>query len=759
MTSTALFTILFLFFSSISLAGLQIEEVRPGEDIENYLLRVHGKKDPQIFKQILGSASDFKNGDESIGVSAKDEQSRLKARKLLSHTRIETLVDGNYLDSDEQEKLIRESMDPAIYEKLKKKTIGELKKIILSSPESEIKALMPGLHSDVVAAVVKLMTNEELITVGQKVFNPLPNSSIGKKGYLSARVQPNSPTDHPDDIRWQVFNAWSFGVGDLMLGSNPASSTLENVHRTQKVLKEIVQTFGLNDFLPWTVLSHIDIQSAIEKSEPGSTALWFQSVAGNDETNRVFGTSARQLMDYASSRKNQAYGLYLEAGQGSEVTNGKSSGIDMGTLESRKYGLARALRKAQGGEQSWMVVNDVAGFIGPEVFKTKEQLVRVALEDTIMGKLQGLTMGLDVCSTFHMPITPDDLKWALDRIVPANPAFLMALPTQNDPMLSYNTTSFQDHLRLRNKFKFKIDERMMSFFVRLGIYDSHGQPTSHFGDPTWVYYQFLKAKGDPRTFSEIKIEARKEIREAQKRGVLLSIGHGKNVWDFNPALDKTLRELDATARASLMAPLSKEFISKRFPRSTQLQTLTSDRDEYLSRPTTGESLIDTSMQQLKKMNAADSDVVIVISDGLNSHSLMDRGHLAPYLDELKNQLKKQGLKMYPQPILVHQGRVRVGYRIGEELFSDLEDNSKVRTVIHIIGERPGNGHNTFSAYISTATVKEWKKRDQDHDRTDLISGISNTSLKPRQAAIDTLEKIRARLNSMNLSCVSAFKDK
>jgi len=28
---------------------------------------------------------------------------------------------------------------------------------------------------------------------------------MGVKGYLSARLQPNSPTDDPDDIMWQTL--------------------------------------------------------------------------------------------------------------------------------------------------------------------------------------------------------------------------------------------------------------------------------------------------------------------------------------------------------------------------------------------------------------------------------------------------------------------------------------------------------------------------------------------------------------------------
>ena len=70
----------------------------------------------------------------------------------------------------------------------------------------------------------------------------------------------------------------------------------------------------------------------------------------------------------------------------------------------------------------WVHLNDVAGFIGPEVFRRREQLVRCCLEDIVMGKLHGLTIGLDVCSTLHMDVSLDDLDWCLDQIAPACPA-------------------------------------------------------------------------------------------------------------------------------------------------------------------------------------------------------------------------------------------------------------------------------------------------------------------------------------------------
>ena len=192
------------------------------------------------------------------------------------------------------------------------------------------------------------------------------------------------------------------------------------------------------------------------------------------------------------------YGFYAETGQGADLTNGHAQGFDMVMHESRKYGFLRVLKqrieKAKGVDNAWVHVNDVAGFIGPEVFRTKEQLVRCCLEDTVMGKLHGLTIGLDICSTLHMDVNLEDLDWCIEKVMPANPAYLMALPTKNDPMLSYLTTAFNNHVKIREQFGYKVNDAMWEFFKNLEIIDDEGKPTKHFGDPIWVYYKFFKSK-------------------------------------------------------------------------------------------------------------------------------------------------------------------------------------------------------------------------------------------------------------------------
>ncbi len=265
---------------------------------------------------------------------------------------------------------------------------------------------------------------------------------------------------------WQVFDGFSYATGDIVIGTNPVDSQVESVATVEKALKDVVDTFKLQDIVPWCVLSHIDVQAEVAKKYPGSVATMFQSLAGTDDCNNTFDVTVEKILNYAKSKKGERYGLYFETGQGSEFTNGAANGVDMMVLESRKYGFSRAVQMELAKVQpkgAWLHINDVAGFIGPEVFRTREQLVRCCLEDIAMGKLHGLNIGLDICSTLHMTVSLDDLDWCQDQIMPAAPVYLIALPTKNDPMLSYLTTSFQDHVRLREKFGLKVNDAMWDF--------------------------------------------------------------------------------------------------------------------------------------------------------------------------------------------------------------------------------------------------------------------------------------------------------
>jgi ethanolamine ammonia-lyase large subunit len=728
--------------------GVRMQKSLPGEDIFAYVLRTSGRFDTARYKQILGAANPFKEGDQIVGVAAVDEDSRSTARSLLAATTVERL-DAHPLLEDQLHRLLVQSIDRQSAEKTKQLTIQELKELLLRENDAAIHAIMPGLSSDAIGCMVKLMSNAELVEVGRKIFNPLPDSHIGAKGYLGARIQPNSPTDNVGDIQWQVFDGWSFAVGDVVLGTNPVSSDPGSVAAIERTLQDLLITFELTEALPHCVLAHIDVQSAVEKLQPGSTGLWFQSIAGSDAANATFDISVEKMLAYADERTGK-YGIYFETGQGADFTNGHDHGYDMVLHESRKYGFARALKqriavaqRATGGESKpWVHLNDVAGFIGPEVFRTREQLVRCCLEDIVMGKLHGLCLGLDVCSTLHMDVSLDDLDWCLDQILPANPAYLMALPTKIDPMLGYLTTGFQDHVRLRQKFAYRVNDSMWRFFQKLEVIDSRGQPTSHFGDPLWVYLKYRRKKGDGRADHEILLEGQQQVDAVRRRGVFIAEGRGARPWDLTPELKRDIYRIYEDSKECLWAELKAEFI-ERIPGAVRCQTRSTNRTDYVLHPATGEKPSDDSLaalRQLRRQRGTEYDVQIVVSDGLNALSIMDEGHLLPYLAQLRTSLRQAGLRPAPENLIFTSGRVRAGYRVGEALFGGLHGNFGI---VHVIGERPGTGHHTFSAYITAAHGTAWAQSGAiDHNITKVVSGIATTALLPKPAAEETSGIVR-----------------
>ncbi len=727
-------------------SAIAIEEVKPSEDVFAHVSRVKGKFDQSLYQQIIGAANDFKEGDQAIGVGAKDEASRKNARALLANTRIRDL-DEHPLHVDDLQRLIWQTTDKNQYVKVQDWTMGRLKQFLLTGSEDQIKDVMNGLNSDVIGCVPKLMSNEELIIVGQKIFNVLPGTQMGAKGYMGARIQPNSPTDHPEDVIWQVFDAFAYATGDIVIGTNPVDSTVKSVAAVERALKDVVDTFGLQDTVPWCVLAHIDIQAAVAESYAGTVATMFQSLAGTDDCNKIFDITVEKILNYAKSKTGERYGLYFETGQGSEFTNGAAKGVDMMVLESRKYGFSRAVGQELAKVQprgSWLHVNDVAGFIGPEVFRNREQLVRCCLEDIVMAKLHGLTIGLDVCSTLHMAVTLEDLDWCQDQIMPACPVYLIALPTKNDPMLGYLTTSFQDHVRLRKKFGFKVNDAMWDFYKRIGIVDDANNYTGNYGDPVWVYYQYRLAKGDTRPKEAVYAEGRRKMTEVERRGVDLATGHGREIWDLNPVLGAKVTSLYDDAKKSLWTELTPGFVDA-VPNVLPVRTQSKDREDYIAHPPTGEILDPESLAAIVRLRdswgANVPKAQIVISDGLNANAIMDKGHLEPYLVEMRRLLREAGVSVADKNILVTGGRVRIGYRLGETLFERADPNS-FRGVLHIIGERPGTVHHAYSVYITVAQGKVWAQKKIDHDITRLVSNVADTALPPEEAARETLTIIR-----------------
>ena len=725
---------------------------RVGEDVFGYIARVRGEFDLDLYRWIVGAANEFKEGDAALGLAAPDAATRQAARDLLAATTIGALQ-ARPLFVDRLYTALLADLDPEVSARLAPWTLAQLRAFVLTADEPALHAILPGLASDVIACLVKLMDDAQLTALGARLFHPLPGRKLGARGYLGARLQPNSPTDDPEDIRWQVFDGWSYAVGDLLLGTNPASSDPRSVAAVELALQDIRDSFGVADLLPHCVLAHVDVQAEVEARQPGTTGIWFQSLAGSDAANATFGVSLASMLRRAGERGG-AYGMYFETGQGADFTNGHGQGVDMVVHEARKFGFCRLLRRAVAAAQTaagrpaapWVHVNDVAGFIGPEVFRIRDQLVRCCLEDIALGKLHGLMVGLDVCSTLHMDVDLDDLDLCLERVAAACPGYLMALPTRNDPMLGYLTTSFHDHVRLRARTGARVDDAMWAFFRDvLAVVDADGRPTANFGQPLQVFLRYQRARGDTRDAAQILAEGRVRMAAVRARGVPLAEGHGAQPWDPEPALAAAVRQGYLDARTSLRAQWRPEFLA-RLPDAVPLRTRAVDRDDYILHPTRGEQLDAPSLARIGELRAADAgayDVQLLASDGLSPLALMDDGHLLPYLTAVRAGLAAAGYRVAPRLLVLESGRVRAGYQIGAALFGDPDERATPRVIVHAIGERPGTVHHNFSVYITAAAPLVWASPGAiDHPLTRVLSGISDTACPPEQAALDTVQLVR-----------------
>jgi ethanolamine ammonia-lyase large subunit len=339
-------------------------------------------------------------------------------------------------------------------------------------------------------------------------------------------------------------------------------------------------------------------------------------------------------------------------------------GVRGTTALAQRVGAAQAA--AGSPVAPWVIVNDVAGFIGPELFRTREQLVRCCLEDLVMGKLHGLTMGLDVCATLHMDISLDDLDWCLDRLLPACPAYLMALPTKIDPMLGYLTMGFQDHVRLRARAGATVNPPMQRFFTALGVMDDEGQPGPHFGDPLAVFSAYLQRQGDTRTDAELRTEGERQLADVRARGVLVAEGCGATPDALAPELEREVRRIHDEAKLAFWAELP-EHVLDAVPSARRLETQSGSREEYILHPVTGEALSRRSRQAVEALRAIHAnacDLQIVVSDGLNALAIAEPGQLLPFLETLRDECAANGWHASVETLVIRAGRVRAGYRAG-----------------------------------------------------------------------------------------------
>lgn len=406
-------------------------------------------------RELLAKASPRRSGDELAGLAAANAEERVAAQLCLADLPLSLFLEQPLIpyEEDEVTRLIFDSHDRQAFAPLASLSVGQFREWLLryETDGAVLEAVSPGLTPEMLAAVSKLMSNQDLILVASKrrVITAF-RDTIGLPGRLSVRVQPNHPTDDPHGIAASTLDGLLYGCGDAVIGINPATDSVEAVEALMRLLDELIQHYQIPT--QSCILAHITTTlRAIERGAPVDLA--FQSIAGTEAANRSFGIDLallREAHEATLSLKRGTVGnnvMYFETGQGSCLSAQAHQGIDQQTCEARAYAVARAF--------SPLLVNTVVGFIGPEYLYDGKQIIRAGLEDHFCGKLLGLPMGVDVCYTNHAEADQDDMDTLLTLLGVAGCNFIMGVPGADDIMLGYQSTAYHDSHYLRQALGLK----------------------------------------------------------------------------------------------------------------------------------------------------------------------------------------------------------------------------------------------------------------------------------------------------------------
>ena len=433
-------------------------------------------------KEVLAKANELKSGDVLAGVAASSDLERIAAKEVLSQLLLSDLRNHPVVpyEEDEVTRINQDGIDETVYQRIKNWTVAELREYILSheTTEDDIHLLSKGLTSEMVAAVCKLMTNMDLVYGASKVRVPAHcNTTIGLRGTLATRLQPNHSTDNVEGITASLFEGLSYGCGDALIGLNPVNDTVSSLSEVLKRFDEVKNRFEIPTQI--CVLGHITTQ--IEAVKNGAPAdMIFQSIAGSEKGNRAFGFIAETVEEAMALLKEKGTGegpdvMYFETGQGSELSSDAHYGADQVTMEARCYGFARAYHP--------FMVNTVVGFIGPEYLYDSRQVIRAGLEDHFMGKLTGIPMGCDCCYTNHMQADQNDIENLSMLLASAGVNYILGVPTSDDVMLNYQTNAYHDVSTIREILGLRPIKEFDQWLEKMGI-SENGKLTKYAGDPT-----------------------------------------------------------------------------------------------------------------------------------------------------------------------------------------------------------------------------------------------------------------------------------
>lgn len=443
-------------------------------------------------KELLAKASPLRSGDGLAGLVAETYEERVAAQMALANVALTQFLTEAIIpyETDDVTRLIVDTHDKTALAPISHFTVGDLRDWLLSdeADTAMLQQVAPGLTPEMVAAVSKLMRNQDLILVAKKceVVTRFRNTQ-GLSGHLSVRLQPNHPVDDAKGIAASIIDGLLYGSGDAMIGINPATDSPATTSRLLHMLDGLRERFAIPT--QSCVLSHITTTLQL-MNQQAPVDLVFQSIAGTEKANASFGVTLTMLQEANEaglSLKRGTLGqnlMYFETGQGSALSSGTHHNVDQQTCEARAYAVARHFKP--------FLVNSVVGFIGPEYLFDGKQIIRAGLEDHFCGKLMGLPMGMDICYTNHAQADQDDMDTLLTLLGVAGVNFIMGVPGADDIMLNYQSTSFHDALYLRRVLGLRPAPEFEEWLLRQGIMDSQGNRLSG-GNQAQFYAALLPA--------------------------------------------------------------------------------------------------------------------------------------------------------------------------------------------------------------------------------------------------------------------------
>ncbi|WP_141002775.1 ethanolamine ammonia-lyase subunit EutB [Nocardioides humi] len=434
-------------------------------------------------KELLAKANEEKSGDRQAGIAAGSAAERVAARYVLAEVPLSVIRENPAVpyDEDEVTRVIDDGINEAIYDEVKGWTMGDFREWLLDDHTTGdmIRRVSNALTGEMVAGVTKLMSNLDLIHAAGKIqVTAHCNNTIGLRGTLASRNQPNHPTDSVEGIRATLYEGLSFGSGDSVIGINPSDDSVGSVARLLEMTYDVIQKWEIPT--QNCVLAHVTTQmEAMRQGAP--VGLVFQSLAGSQKAMEAFGVGVAMIDEaYAMAQKHcwtagPNY-LYFETGQGTALSADAHYGADQLVMEARIYGMARRWKPFQ--------VNTVVGFIGPEYLYDAVQITRAGLEDHFMGKLTGISMGCDACYTNHAKATQNDIENLAVLLSAAGCNYFMGVPMGDDAMLSYQCTSYHDAPSLRQTLGLRPLPEFEAWMEGLGLIRD-GRLTDQAGDASF----------------------------------------------------------------------------------------------------------------------------------------------------------------------------------------------------------------------------------------------------------------------------------